>query len=203
MGGGPHVEFLPSCLGHIKNQQSRVEILSPWLSPGRIPPGRRKIIGVITEQLNSIVDRFMAGDASHLWIVDADVEVPPHALDALIRLDVDVASGIYPEHGSRERLLAYTGTGGSWRPLATDEAAGRVLGEDECVAAGNGCLLVKRRVFKQHHERFTPLRFRWALGARGSDLMFFEDAQDVGFTARLHGGVLCGHLPEWPLEKLR
>jgi hypothetical protein len=28
------------------------------------------------------------------------------------------------------------------------------------------------------------------------------ESQRLGFKVLLHGDVLCGHLPEWPLRKL-
>jgi len=34
------------------------------------------------------------------------------------------------------------------------------------------------------------------------DQLFLLDAQRLGFKVLLHGDVLCGHLPEWSLQKL-
>ena len=34
------------------------------------------------------------------------------------------------------------------------------------------------------------------------DQLFLFEAQRLGFKVQLHGDVLCGHLPEWPLKKL-
>jgi hypothetical protein len=85
----------------------------------------------------------------------------------------------------------------------------RILGEHQPVAAGNGCLLIRRRVFEE--GRFSefdkvefagkPLRFRSEKFMMGSDIRFFADSQSMGFSARIHGGVFCGHLPEWPLQE--
>jgi len=46
------------------------------------------------------------------------------------------------------------------------------------------------------------MRFRYERGV-GEDILFMFDAQRAGFEARVHGGVLCGHLPEWPLDVFR
>jgi hypothetical protein len=43
------------------------------------------------------------------------------------------------------------------------------------------------------------MRFRYAPEI-GEDILFMYDVQSRGFIAKVHGGVLCGHLPEWPLE---
>lgn len=86
-----------------------------------------------------------------------------------------------------------------FRKLTRDQVEGRILGEHEMVAAGDGCLLIKRRVIREIHPSYLPLRFR--LDVRyGSDILFWRQVQEIGFKARLHGGVLCGHLPQHPLS---
>jgi len=71
------------------------------------------------------------------------------------------------------------------------------------LATGAFCMLTKRRVFEKHHPKLTPLRFRWNPPQDyGIDLTFWNDARLWGFTSAIHGGVLCGHLPQFPLEEL-
>jgi len=60
------------------------------------------------------------------------------------------------------------------------------------VFAGLSCTLIKRRVFE------AGIRFRLEPGI-GEDILFLYDVQSKGFIAKVHGGVECGHLPEWPL----
>ena len=148
----------------------------------------------------------MRSDCSHLWIVDADVETPHFALEELLFLDVDVASGIYPIHGSPDIMC-----GGKVGPApifkllfaSRENLKGQILGEHELVAGGNGCLLVKRRVVEKYHADAEPIRFRYLPGKRTSDIQFFIDCQERGFSARVHGDVVCGHLPELSLKTLR
>jgi len=83
-----------------------------------------------------------------------------------------------------------------------DQMRGKILGEKEEVMAGNGCLLVKKRVFERHFDTVPPIRFKAPMGAPGSDILFFREVQELGFETRLHGGVVCGHLPSSPLVKL-
>jgi len=54
-------------------------------------------------------------------------------------------------------------------------------------------VLFKRRVLED------GLRFRYVRGVT-PDIVFMFDAQRAGFVAKVHGDVLCGHLPEFPLE---
>jgi hypothetical protein len=53
-------------------------------------------------------------------------------------------------------------------------------------------LLLKRRVFEGGY------RFKF-LSHVTPDILFMFEAQLAGFVAKVHGSVLCGHLPEFPL----
>jgi hypothetical protein len=147
----------------------------------------------------------MTTEATHLWVVDGDVEVPDHALCSLLQLKTDVASGVYPFHARQDvAMFGRMPQGETYRfiPRNLDVLQYEVLGEDFYVGGGNGCLLVDRRVFKRHHPNVEPLRFR-SPGGSGSDMYFWYEAQEMGFKCRIHGGVICGHLPKWPLSKMQ
>ena len=57
------------------------------------------------------------------------------------------------------------------------------------------CTLIARRVLE------AGVRFRYKPDV-GEDILFMFDVQKAGFEARVHGGVLCGHLPELPLGRV-
>jgi len=75
--------------------------------------------------------------------------------------------------------------------LPTNAVKGMVL--SGWVFAGMSCTLIARRVL------VAGVRFRYVRGV-GEDILFMFDVQNAGFVAKVHGGVLCGHLPEHPLE---
>ena len=60
------------------------------------------------------------------------------------------------------------------------------------VMAGTSCLLIRRRVFEGGY------RFKF-LPHVTPDILFMYETQRLGFVAKVHGDVLCGHLPEFPL----
>ena len=68
------------------------------------------------------------------------------------------------------------------------------------VWAGIGCALIKRSVFEKIRFVYDPREYNWKVGVH--DQLFLFEAQQLGFKVRLHGDVICGHLPEWPLQKL-
>lgn len=202
-----YAAYLGSAIGHIKAQECPVKVMDPYVTTnysGRWQEGDKSKLRAITDRLNNIVDHFRTTDASHLWIVDADVEVPKHGLCELLKLDVDIASGIYTFHSNRN-MASFGRIPNTEKynfvPRSIGFLRGRILGEDFMVGGGNGCMLIKRRVFKKYHPSFSPLSFITPDGA-GSDLYFWYSAQKAGFTARLHGGVICGHLPNFPLSQV-
>ena len=202
-----YAAYLSSAIVHIQNQECQVKVMDTYVTTnysGTWKKGDKSRLRAITDRLNNIVDKFLLTDASHLWIVDADIEVPKHGLCELLKLDVDIASGIYSFHSNRN--MASFGRipnkeKYNFVPRTIGFIRGRILGEDFMVGGGNGCMLIKRRVFKKYHSAFSRLSFITPGGA-GSDLYFWYMAQKAGFTARLHGGVICGHLPNFPLSQI-
>ena len=166
-----------------------------------------------SRNVNRYIEAFMKTDATHMWMLDADCEAPPNALCELLKLDMDVASGVAFPH----RHLTMT-TAARWFPkprpkslkskayykfLRPDQIFGRILRTPVRVATGAFCILIKRRVFERHYSKVKPIRFRWNEPQEyGIDIQFWTDVQHFGFTAAIHGGIITGHLPEHPLSDL-
>ena len=68
------------------------------------------------------------------------------------------------------------------------------------VWAGIGCALIRRRVLEG--LRFVYDRREYSRLLEVYDQLFLFEAQRLGFRVFLHGDVVCGHLPEWPLQQL-
>jgi hypothetical protein len=68
------------------------------------------------------------------------------------------------------------------------------------VWAGIGWALIKRSVFEKIHFVYDLREFERKVGVH--DQLFLFEAQRLGFKVMLYGDVLCGHLPEWALQKL-
>lgn len=154
--------------------------------------------------MNEGIDYFMGTEADLLLILDADIQIPPRGIVSLLMQDVDIASGLYPNKKKPQKAVAGYFVGKKEVFYDMIDVRGRILGANERVFAGSGFMLIKRRVFKKYFKRIPPLRFRWRKdqGEPGSDILFHREAQELGFNVRLHGGVVCGHLPLSPLDKL-
>ena len=118
----------------------------------------------------------------------------------------DIDLGIYPNHRSELRLMAgyFQEHPDRVKPLVNSVYGVEVLrGKvfSGMVWAGIGCALISRRVLEQLRFVYNELEYRRKVGVH-DQLFLFEAQQRFGFRVLLHGDVLCGHLPEWPLKEL-
>lgn len=177
-------------------------MLIPWVT--RTPNQRDETRYLVARKMNEIMDKSLGTNCTHIWLVDADCELPSDALEELIRLDVDIASGVSPTHSDwNETTAAWELLGGGLKFYRRMDIEGRVVGESEVVATGGFCMLIKRRALLRYSPHHEPLRYQIKKEGKsmyGPELQFFIDAQRMGFSVRIHGGVICGHLPEWPLS---
>jgi len=199
--------YLGSVLNCVKAQETGVTLMPLYITPpysGKYSLGNKDRLEAIVDRLNNIITKFTQSDATHLWIIDGDVEPPPDAVDTLLRHNVDVASGVYPhKYFNQNKLMLFgrmssTNPCGFYHPRHWDKLNGLVMGEDYPVSGGNGCMLIKRRVFKRWHQQLQPIRFTRENGC-GGDVSFWKKIQDAGFTARLDANIVCGHMPRYRL----
>lgn len=204
-------DYLGAVINSVKAQVTDVDILEPYVTaphPGKFKIGEPSRLDAICGRMNKIVDKFKASKASHLMIVDGDVELPTNAVDTLLRHNVDLASGVYPHHNFEDCNAMIFGrmnldnACGAHVPRDWAYMKGQVFGEERKVSGGTGCLLVKRRVFDRINAKIAPLRFDRAGGNCSLDWWFWKRCQDAGFTARLDCNVVCSHLPNYPLSEI-
>ena len=79
-----------------------------------------------------------------------------------------------------------------------EQLRGKVF--ESMVWAGIGCALIRRSVLER--LRFVWDQYEYDRFVGVHDQLFLLHAQQLGFRVFLHGDVLCGHLPEWSLQKL-
>ena len=144
----------------------------------------------LVDRQNVIVDKFLSGSYDYLWHVELDVQVPKDAFEKLFALDVDVACGYVQRHNGEGLILGFLDENMRVWYLPLNTVKGNIL--SGWVMAGTSCLLIKRRVFE------SGLRFKYAPNVT-PDILFMFLTQRAGFVAKVHGDVLCGHLPEFPL----
>lgn len=202
--------YIGSVLNHLQRQETTATILPPYITPphaGKFHHGRDDRLYAIVGRMNDIVDKFMASDASHLFINDGDVEIPPNCIDTLLRHNVDVVSWVYPLKSFKDTnampfgRIAKDHPCGNFIPRDWAYMRGKIMGVDEAWSGGSGCMLIKKRVFLQYHPQIPPLRFSKDNDC-GADKLFWKRCYDMGFSTRVDANIVCGHLPMYRLRDI-
>ena len=114
----------------------------------------------VVEASNFLARKCVVEGFDFLWIIEADVEVPKHALARLLAYSSDISLGIYPNHREDLKLMC----GFFEEQLLVQKPVVHNVGELEAlrgkvfeglVWAGVGCCLIHRRVFEM-------VRFVWS-----------------------------------------
>ncbi len=178
--------YLAGALRHVEAALEGVDFEVFVSPPTHIPPWAGFV-----ECVNVIIERFLSGDYDFLWFVELDVQVPPDAFRKLLALDVDIACGYVRRHNGDGLILGFLDEAMRVWYLPLNAVQGNIL--SGWVMAGTSCVLFRRCVFE------SGLRFKYKPNV-SPDILFMWLAQRSGFVAKVHGDVLCGHLPEFPLE---
>jgi len=86
---------------------------------------------------NSCAAKFLAGDATHLMFVDADIHFNPTDIVKLVAHDKDIVGGIYPQKTLPPKMVVNT--------LDNAKTEGDLV---EVGTLGTGFMLIKRGVFE-------------------------------------------------------
>ena len=200
-----HGEFRGRVVGAIEAALAEVPGVEAevFVSPATDNEG---LAGVV-EASNFLAQKCVAEGYDFLWIVEADVEVPREALCRLLSVSCDISLGIYPNHRSDKlRMMAgyFEEIPDRVKPVVhsifeLEKLEGRVF--RGMVWAGIGCALIHRRVFEKLRFVYDLREYERKVGVH-DQLFLYEAQQRFGFSVLLHGDVVCGHLLEWPLQKL-
>lgn len=133
---------------------------------------------------------------SHVFFVDDDVLMPPHALSQLLAHRKPIVAGLYYAKTTTPQPLilgdAFTGVNTDWTP-------GDVV---PCEAHGMGCTLIAREVFEAlgdgpwfqtTNERYindqgVPVQWH-----QTEDVYFLKRAKAAGFPPLVDTGLFCFH----------
>lgn len=153
---------------------------------------------------NNCAKLMLAGDYTHLMLVDNDVTPPRDALVNLLADDLDVVSGYYAhrsktaeqskvtnvcKRGEFDYTMQYTGDE-LREELAKGNAVVRIHG------GGMGCILIRRQVF----ERIAYPWYDWVNyrdpnhSMLSEDLFFCERCKQNQIKIYADTRVACGHL---------
>lgn len=154
------------------------------------PPSSLPGLPGIVDRQNYLARKALTENYDYLWIVQGDVEVPLHAFGNLLNLDVDVAFGVVRRHTEDDFIAGFVGSNKKVWYMPQGLISNHVLVGP--VMAGCSCVLIKRRVLESVKFHFYQMI--------GEDVNFAYDVARAGFSAAIDGDVVCGHLPEKPLQ---
>lgn len=145
---------------------------------------------------NKIVEGFMESDCTHLAMFDADTIPPVDAIDRLLALDTDIATGITPivnKDGVTSNVFTHMGTKGE--VLSIKEVIEKE-GPFPITAVGLSCVLIKREVFdKLEKPYFTSVWFQNGDFCEG-DVHLCQKAMDAGCKLLADPKLICNHVKQ-------
>jgi hypothetical protein len=154
---------------------------------------------------NEIVETFLKSDCTHLFFIDSDTIPPEDAIEKLLALDADIASGITPIiELDQNRINDSSGFYKRSNVLGMDnELLQPNTGIHDMKAAGGSCLLIKRKVLE---ELSTPafrfiykdchpegVSFAGKKDMMSEDYYFCAKALGKGFTLKCDTSIMCRH----------
>lgn len=154
---------------------------------------------------NEIVEEFLKSDCTHLFFIDSDTIPPEDALDKLMALDCDIASGITPIiELDQNRVNDSSGFYKRSNILGMDnELIQPDTGIQDMKAGGGSCLLIKRNVLetlKKPIFRFVykdchpeGVQFNGKKDMMSEDYYFCAKALGAGFKMKCDSSIICRH----------
>lgn len=154
---------------------------------------------------NEIVETFLKSDCTHLFFIDSDTIPPPDALDKLLALDCDVASGITPIiELDQNRVNDSSGFYKRGNILGMDnELLKPDTGIQDMKAGGGSCLLIKRKVLEDLQKpifRFVykdshpeGVSFNGSKDMMSEDYYFCAKALGKGFIMKCDTTLIAKH----------
>lgn len=154
---------------------------------------------------NEIVEEFLKSDCTHLFFIDSDTIPPEDALEKLLALDTDIATGITPIIELDEnRINDSSGFYKRSNILGIDDKLVEPdTGIQDAKAVGGSCVLIKRAVLEKLKKpifRFVykdchpeGVYFGGTKDMMSEDYYFCAKALGEGFKIKCDASVIARH----------
>jgi|TARA_Y100000310_G_scaffold312222_1_gene359299 hypothetical protein len=161
----------------IQNDSYRLQLTYPAAKP-------------ITNNRNTIVQKFLATDCDYLMMVDSDI-VPPINILNLADFDKDIITPLMfvKQKGMLIPLFLKRNRDGMYDAA---DYLGKV-GLQEVDATGTGCIIIKREVVEEMKHLFKNRYDEDGIKVLGNDFAFCQDAKKLGFRVWVHLDYVAGH----------
>lgn len=154
----------------------------------------------VGEARNTIVQQALDDGVEWLFFLDYDVAPPPNALVKLLKLNVDIAAGVYHSKSVPSwPLIQVKG----WKYAFEDYEYGDLI---KAEGVGMGCTLIKMDVFRKIEKECGKPWFKTVPGYSTNsseilpqlteDIYFCQKAHQCGYDIIVDTAVQCGHV-DW------
>ena len=147
---------------------------------------------IVDKARNDLVNMAINNNCDYVFFLDSDVLMPPNAIDKLLDMQVDIASGLYFTKGKPFLPVARVKEGD--RHFFLEDFEFNEIREVQGV--GMGCCLIKTDVFKKLEFPYFKLEWRKYEGQDyqiAEDIYFCDEAIKAGYKVHLNTGVVCEH----------
>jgi len=147
---------------------------------------------IVDKARNDLVNMALKDNCDYILFIDSDTLVPKEAVNELLKMDVDVASGLYFSKGKPYLPVARVNEG-DMHFFLEDFEFNKIM---KIAGVGMGCCLIKAKVFKDMEFPYFKLEWREHEGVKyqiAEDLYFCEEAVKKGYGIYLNTGILCKH----------
>lgn len=144
----------------------------------------------ITNNRNTIVQKFLATDCDYLMMIDSDIVPPPNILN-LVDFNVDIITPLMfvKQKGMLIPLFLKRDKDGLYD--AADYL--NLTGLQEVSATGTGCIVIKREVLENIKHPFENRYDEDGIKTLGNDFAFCQMAKEKGYKIWVHLDYVAGH----------
>jgi len=153
-----------------------------------------KVATVIDRARNELVEEALKDGCDYILFVDSDIIMPSGAIDKLIDMNTDIASGLYFAKGKPYLPVARVIKDGKHFFLE-DFKYNKVI---DVAGVGMGLCLIKADVFKK--LTYPYFKFEWKKDNEmvgwyqvAEDLYFCDTCREAGYSIKLNTGLLLEH----------
>ena len=153
-----------------------------------------KISTVIDRARNELVRDAIEDGCDYILFIDSDILMPKGAIDKLIDMNVDIASGLY--FAKAKPYLPVARVIKNTKHFYLEEFEYHTI--IDVAGVGMGLCLIKSDVFKNPKITYPYFKFEWKNDENGiyevaEDLYFCDQAREAGYSIKLNTGILLEH----------
>lgn len=137
---------------------------------------------------NYLVEMALNKKATHIWFIDTDMVIPKGTLEALLEMNVPIASALYFEKGIPYWPCIRKNDNGIWKK--TEEIKWNQHMPIDGV--GMGCCLIRTDIF----QKIPKPWFKWVIEedmSLGEDIYFCNKAKENGFQSFINTNFVVAH----------